>query len=178
VNTAPAPAPVPAPAATPIPDAVEKISSTPVNKTDLNFLKDAANAVLKGERISQLAVNKTARTEVRDLAQRITSEHQQAYQELKSVGMGNANLKLPTEGLTKEDQKSWDKLSDLSDEKFDREYVNVIISDLKKSVKLFEKEAKDGQLEALKTYATRTLPTLQAQLDAAQTLERDLKARM
>jgi putative membrane protein len=75
-------------------------------------------------------------------------------------------------------QKNYDKLSDLSGDKFDKEYITIMIDDHKKAVNAFEKESKKGDADDLKSFAARTLPALQHHLEQAQSLERDLKARM
>jgi hypothetical protein len=69
-------------------------------------------------------------------------EHAKANDELKSLVAGR-DLMMPTE-LKKEHQKTWDELSKLSMQKFDKAYVDATVDDHKKDVKLFEKEARSG----------------------------------
>jgi predicted outer membrane protein len=79
--------------------------------------------------------------------------------------------------LPRDMQKKYDDLAKLSGDKFDREYLGNLIDNHKKSVKLFEKESKNGEDPELKSWATNTLPTLKHHLEMAQSVEKEIKNR-
>jgi uncharacterized protein (DUF305 family) len=73
----------------------------------------------------------------------------------------------PTEPNSKQ-KADYDRLSKLSGDKFDREFVSHMVMDHKKDIKEFEKEAKKS--DAVGSFANETLPTLRKHLDTAQSL--------
>jgi len=77
---------------------------------------------------------------------------------------------LPT-GMDKSDQATYDRLSKLSGEAFDRAYARDMVNDHSKDVSEFQKEAKNGRDENIKNFAAQTLPTLQSHLDQARQME-------
>jgi putative membrane protein len=62
----------------------------------------------------------------------------------------------------------YDKMSKLSDDRFDREFAKQMVADHKKDIKAYEKEAKKN--DAAGAYAKETLPTLKKHLETAQSL--------
>ena len=65
------------------------------------------------------------------------------------------------------------KRIDPKGEKFDHEYSEHMIKDHESAVKLFQKQAKDGDAKELKDFAAKTLPTLEEHLK----MSRNLKSR-
>jgi putative membrane protein len=61
-----------------------------------------------------------------------------------------------------------DRLSKLSGDAFDKEFVNYMVKDHEKDIKEFEKQAKGSDKVA--SFAKDTLPTLQKHLKTAQSL--------
>lgn len=165
-----------------------------LSRSDKEFIKDATNIGTAEVKLSQLAVDKATNPEVKKFAQTMVDDHSKANEELKSlvgkIGSGGVattgtmtgrtatDESMSGEQLSSEGQKAYDKLKDLSGDKFDREYVKIMVDDHQKAVKLFEKQSKNGENSELKTFATKTLPTLRHHLDQAQLVQRDIKGRM
>ena len=59
---------------------------------------------------------------------------------------------------------------------FDQAYMKDMVRDHKEAVKLFQKEAESGEDNDLKTFASKTLPTLQDHLTMAQQTEARLSS--
>ena len=95
-------------------------------------------------------------------------DHTKTSAELKSL-MHNGAVKaqLPT-ALDDAHQKMIDKLKSSSDIEFDKTYIHDQISGHKDAVSLFERYAKGGDNDALKQWASATLPTLRRHLEMAQ----------
>jgi putative membrane protein len=62
--------------------------------------------------------------------------------------------------MSKDHQMAMDRLSKLSGAEFDREYIKMDLKDHKKTIELFEKQARSGRDAELKAFAEKTLPTL------------------
>lgn len=62
--------------------------------------------------------------------------------------------------MSKEHQAAMDRLGKLSGAEFDREYLKMDLNDHKKTIELFEKQARGGRDAELKAFAEKTLPTL------------------
>ena len=65
----------------------------------------------------------------------------------------------------------------MSGEAFDREYVKMMVKDHKKDVADFQKESMRGADADVKSFATRTLPTLQEHLQMIQRIDAKMKLR-
>jgi predicted outer membrane protein len=77
-------------------------------------------------------------------------------------------------GLSKDGQKSVDKLSKHSGADFDREYMKLMVKNHDKSVALFERQAGGSGDSELKAWASQTLPTLREH----QRLARELSTKV
>jgi putative membrane protein len=152
--------------------ALEKISMS-----DKSFVKDAAELGMAEVQIAQLAVTKAANPQVKRFAQMMIDDHTKNNDELTTICARKDGVDLKTD-LSGGAKRNYDKLNDLSGDKFDREFVNIMVDDHKKAVRLFEKASKKADAQDIKSYAARTLPALQHHLEQAQSLERDIKSRM
>lgn len=97
---------------------------------------------------------------------------------LGTGGTGSGTTVAIDRSMQKKYDDKYQELSKLSGSKFDRAYLSALVDDHKKSVKLFDKISKrDNADSELKSFATRTLPTLQQHLDRVQSIEKDVKGR-
>jgi putative membrane protein len=96
----------------------------------------------------------------------MVDDHSRANDQLRQLA-SSRGVELPTD-LDRSARREYDKLSKLSGADFDREYMKHMVSDHKKDVKDFEKEAKSGKDADVKSFAGSTLPTLQEHLQMAQ----------
>lgn len=72
--------------------------------------------------------------------------------------------------MSKDHQMAMDRLGKLSGAEFDREYLKMDLNDHKKTVDLFEKQARSGRDAELKAFAEKTLPTLREHHQMARDL--------
>ena len=105
---------------------------------------------------------------VRQFGQRMVTDHTKANDKLKSIAQ-DKNIEVPTEMSTQHQQIA-ERLSDSQSTSFDRAYIRQMVEDHEKAVKLFSKEAQQGQDAELKEFAAETLPTLQEHLNMAKQL--------
>jgi putative membrane protein len=134
--------------------------------SDQKFATNAAIGGMAEVQLGQLAAQKGASDEVRQFGQRMVDDHTKANQDLMQVASGKG-WTLPT-SLDAKHQADVTKLSGLSGDKFDKEYVKMMLDDHKKDVGEFQKESTSGADSDIKSFATRTLPTLQDHLQMIQ----------
>ena len=136
---------------------------------DETFAKKAAAGGMAEVKLGQLAEERAANPAVKNFGRRMVQDHSKAGNELKSAA-SKENIELPT-AMDKSDQATYDRLSKLSGDAFDRAYARDMVKDHSKDVSEFQKEAKNGRDENIKNFAAQTLPTLQSHLDQARQME-------
>lgn len=134
-----------------------------------SFATQAATIGKAEIELGQLALLQTQNPSVRVYAQRMVKDHQAADAKLKTIA-GQENLELP-QSLDAEHQALKEKLSELKDEAFDREYAKAMAKGHDKAVSLFESASEAPQMTPeLKEFATATLPTLKQHMEMAHEL--------
>ena len=140
--------------------------------SDEDFAKDAAQGGLAEVKFGQLAEEKGSAETVKSFGKRMVEDHSKANEQLRDVAL-HEKVKLPTE-LSKKNQKTFDRLSELSGDAFDRAYVRDMVRDHQNDIVAFKQETSSGQNQAIKNFALQTLPTLEEHLRMAQELEQGL----
>ncbi|HEY1087591.1 MAG TPA: DUF4142 domain-containing protein, partial [Archangium sp.] len=92
-------------------------------------------------------------------------------------GTGSGNSIVIDPSVQKKYDDKYEELSKLSGTKFDREFLATLTDGHKKAIKAYERASKRANDSELKSFATRTLPTLQQHLDRVQSIEKDVKGR-
>ena len=150
-------------------DNSDATSTNTKSSADENFAKKAAEGGMAKVKLGQLAEEKGSSPAVKNFGRRMVQDHSKANNELKDV-TSKENIPLPNE-MDKSDQATYDRLSKLSGDAFDRAYARDMVKDHSKDVSEFQKEAKNGKDESIKNFAAQTLPTLQNHLDQARQME-------
>jgi putative membrane protein len=140
-----------------------------VNSTDKAFLKDAYQDGLAEVATAQLASQKTGNPDVKAFAEKLASDHTTANNALKTLA-DSKKVSTATEPSMIAQGKS--KLLDRkSGTDFDKAYIDAMVSDHKKDIEAFEKEASEAKDQDVKNFASQTLPTLKAHLSAAESIQ-------
>lgn len=147
------------PAATTKPAATKMMS-------DSDFAKAAAEGGLAEIRFGTLAEDKAANKSVKDLAERIVTDHTDADKKLQTAESKDG-LTIPT-NLDAKDLATYKRLSDLSGAAFDRAYARDMVRDHQADIAMFKREANDGKDASIKSFAAQTLPTLEDHLKLAR----------
>ncbi len=124
--------------------------------SDDQFVTKAAQAGLAEVELGRLASQKAQSPEVKQFAEQMVNDHTQANQQLKQAAGG---MNIP-EALDPEHQALKDKLSGLSGNDFDREYIKAQLKDHQEAISLFRSESDNGQGQ-LKSFAAATLPKIE-----------------
>lgn len=150
----------------------QQSSSRAVASGDRAFVTKAAHANIAEVELGKLALQKTMSDEVKKFAQMMVDDHSKALDELKSVA-GTKNITLPT-AIDAEHKKLSDRLSKLSGAAFDREYMAAMVDGHRKVAADFRKQSQSGADSDLKAWAGKTLPTVEAHLKQAETVNRSV----
>jgi putative membrane protein len=139
---------------------------------DNSFAMKAGQANLAEIELGKLALQKTTTDDVKRFAQMMIDDHSKALDELKGIA-GKKNITLPTE-LDAEHKKLSDRLSKLSGAEFDRVYIQAMVDGHKQVASDLRKESQSGSDSDLKAWAAKTLPTVEAHLKQAETINKSV----
>ncbi len=149
--------------------AVPSLSQT---SGDSGFVKQAAMAGLAEVELGKIAAQKASQPDVKQFAQNMVHQHQQANQELqqlaqeKNIGLSNA--------LDASHNDERQKLEKLSGQDFDRTYMQIMVFEHRQALREFEQEAQSGSDPVFRGYATRQLSALHEHLNAAESMLKQL----
>ena len=144
----------------------------PSKETPESFLAEAAEGGLAEVELGKLAAKNAQDAEVKKFGQMMVDDHSRANQELKALA-AKKSIKIPEQLGTH--KSTVDKLSDLKGADFDKEYVNEMISDHKKDVDAFERQANSATDPEVKAFAAKTLPVLKKHLEAIMKIQEKMK---
>jgi len=148
------------------PAAASKAAAPAADKT---FAQKAAVGGMAEVELGKLAEQKAASDAVKQFGSRMVADHSKANEELKQIA-GEKGLTLPAE-LDAKNKSELAKMQKLSGAQFDRAYMDDMLADHKNDVADFRKEASSGHDSDLKSFAAKTLPTLEEHLQMAQTTD-------
>ena len=140
--------------------------------TDSKFAAEAASGGMAEVKLGQLAQQRGSSPSVKSFGERMVNDHEKAAEELKSVAR-QQGIALPA-GLNHKDQATYDRLAKLQGNEFDKEYAQLMVKDHEEDIAEFAKEASGGTNEALKSFASQTLPTLKNHLRLAKEMARSV----
>jgi putative membrane protein len=140
---------------------------------DGSFVADATSAGMTEVKLGQLAEEKGWNTAVKDFGKKMESDHSKAGDELKDVADRN-NITLASD-MNDANKSEFSKLSGLSGKEFDKAYATQMVQDHESAVALFKKESSQGSNKDLKSFATKTLPTLEGHLQMARQMEQTVE---
>jgi putative membrane protein len=136
-----------------------------LNEADRKFLKTATTGGEAEVEFAQLADRMSRNTGIKQFAQRMIREHQEANKRLATIAR-NAGLP-PVQGLDPDHKAINDRLSKLQGATFDRAYIDSQIVDHQIMAQLLEYEIGSGQDPELKGLAAELLPTVLEHLQTA-----------
>jgi len=152
----------------------DQMGSVGSKADDKNFMMKAAEGGLAEVQMGQLAQQNGQSQEVKDFGQRMVTDHTKANDQLKEIA-SQKGVTLPT-SPNSHDQAEYNRLSKLQGDAFDKAYSKMMVSDHKKDVAEFKREANSGSDPDVKNFASQTLPTLQEHLQMAQKMNSGSKS--
>jgi putative membrane protein len=140
-----------------------------VDSADRKFAANAAMAGLAEIELANLAKQKAKTESVRQYAEHLLSDHQQANEKLKAIAAAK-NLSLPGD-ISADHKAARDKLATLDGPEFEKAYIETMVKDHRKVIGNFQAEAKRTKDPELKAFAVETEPKLREHLEHAQRLQ-------
>jgi putative membrane protein len=154
-------------------DSTNASTTTVGSDADAKYAVDAANGGMAEVALGKLAQQKATNPKVKDFADMMVTDHSKANAELMALAKSK-NITLPTT-VSDEKQKEMTELSKKAGADFDKAYVDAMIDGHKKTIDLFEDEAKNGKDPDLKAFAAKTLPTIKMHLTHIQGIKDGMK---
>jgi putative membrane protein len=149
-------------------DTTAMMNNIAPDKASIDFVNKAASGGMLEVQLGQLAQQKAKSQRVKDFGNMMVTDHSMANNELKSLAASN-NITVPAT-LLPAHQKHIDMMSKMSGADFDKHYMDMMVNDHKEDIDEFKKEANSSNNDAFKSFAAKTLPTLQKHLDSAQAI--------
>lgn len=132
-----------------------------------SFLKEASEGNQGEIALAQLAQQKSQNLEIKNLAQMIESDHQQAQEKLQTLAQAHG-VRL-SQGLTYSQKREQAKLQKLSGADFDQQYAKDMLQGHVDNLNKFQKAAQQIQESDIKQFAEENIPVLQKHLGHAET---------
>jgi putative membrane protein len=129
-----------------------------------DFVTKAAIANMFEIKTSEQAVKTSKNADVLAFAKMMIKDHTAAGKKFETAAAATSGLTPPV-ALDDDHQKTLDDLVAKTGADFDKAYVDIQQSAHADAVSLFDDYCKNGKDTALQTFATDTLPTLQAHKD-------------
>ena len=153
-----------------LPALAQKKAAAGKAMSDQQFVEFAAQTDMMEANLGQLAANAASSQQVKDYASTLVTDHTTDYTQL-SAAAKQASLNVPN-AIDAEHNKMLAPFYKLKGAAFDRKYAQEMVSGHTKALEIYQKEASDGQNDAIKAYAQTAIPVLQKHLTEAKDLEK------
>ena len=148
----------------------DRMNNPSLSAADRTFMNKACQGGIAEVEMGKLAKEHGSNQAVKDFGQRMIDDHTKAGDELKQVAQ-QKGITLPGE-MTAQDKATYDRLSKLHGAAFDRAYMKDMVTDHRKDVSEFQRESTGARDNDVKSFAAKTLPTLQDHLKQAEDTNR------
>lgn len=138
-----------------------------------SFLAQAAGGQQSEMDLGQLAIQKAADEQVKQLGARMVEDHQKAREEIRQLA-SKEGIQVPAQPSEQQKQVKA-QLSKLSGKEFDRLYITTMLGEHAKSVKDFEQQSLMGQNKEVRQWAAGAVPVLKEHLQKVQTIASSLR---
>lgn len=144
-------------------------AAAPVGEmTTGQYVQKAAEGNRAEIELGQLALRKSEDQQVQQLAGRIIDDHRAANSRLQEIAEV-MDIRLG-EGLTQRHRQLMQRLSELTGDEFNREYLEAIVQAHRNDLVFYDQHAEDGETRALRRYFSSTMPTLATHLEIARNI--------
>lgn len=146
-----------------------------VDHGDRKFMEHAAEGSTNEVALGKLAQQKAQDPQVKQLAETIAKDHEEANQKLSPIAQ-SMGVDLSKE-IAKGQKKDLDDYQKLSGADFDKKYVDAMVKDHKKDVKEFDDAAKNAKNPELKAWAGEVAPKLHNHLQMAEAAQKAMQPK-
>ncbi|HEY0059633.1 MAG TPA: DUF4142 domain-containing protein [Flavisolibacter sp.] len=144
-------------------------SSTPLERMDQAFVLKAASGGVMEVEAGRIAQENASSQRVKDFGAMMVRDHGMANQELMSIASAKG-LMIPQDSLMTVHQKHLDAMKKMKGTAFDKHYINMMKDHHNKDIADFEKASTGANDADVKSFATKTLPTLRTHKDSVQAI--------
>jgi putative membrane protein len=146
-----------------------------LNSVDRSFATMAAASGLYEVEASRVAMVRAGNPQVHSYAAMLVQHHTMANSEL--MALLRAHAMSPPSALPPDKRAKLDSLAAMPAADFDKQFVQMVgVEDHQRDIELFERGASAVSDNGLKTWITKTLPTLRSHLSAAEGLVATMNA--
>lgn len=140
-----------------------------LNPADEKFVKQTGQSGMDEVKLATLGTQKAERTDVKDLATMLVADHTKVNEELSAFASSKG---VELSAIVSADASDIFKaLEKQSGKDFDKDFLDHMLKSHKKSVAAFEDMEKDAADADLKSWVSKTLPTLRTHLDKIKELK-------
>jgi putative membrane protein len=137
-----------------------------------NFLADAIRGNVAEVKLGQLAAERAQSQQVREYGEMLRKDHTQSLDKASRLA---SQIDVPAASeLSARQQKQFEALQKLSGDEFDTTFLSQMVRDHQETIAKFSTQAQTGSDPEVMAFAKETLPTLQAHLQHAQSIQSDL----
>lgn len=162
-------------------DSINQTKDTVTNSADIitvrnneaEFATNAADAGLAEIDLANLAISKTSNNEIKAYANMMLKDHGKANDELMALAKSK-NITLPST-MSAVNQKNRDDLAEQTGADFDKKYAKLMEENHVKVLAFMEHQARKGTDPDLKAFAGKTVPVVNAHLNAIRKIKDGLK---
>lgn len=133
------------------------------------FMTKTASVNMLEIEAGQLAQERAQMQEVKDYAQMIVTDHQNATQQLQQLAQ-QKNITLP-DSMSQDHMDQMQNLRDATGQEFDQQYMDLMVSSHENAVSMFEDASNNIQDQEVQSFASSTLPALRQHLDRAREIQ-------
>jgi len=137
---------------------------------DRRFVTKAADDGNDEIALAKLAAERATNPEVKSFAQKLVDDHTQVASELSGIA-SQKNVKIDKDN---DKDRTYKRLSKKSGADFDQEFVEHMIDEHEKDIKMFEKAANDAKDPDVKAFASKHVDHLRSHLQQAQSLRQSV----
>lgn len=132
------------------------------------FVNKAGQIHMTEAHLGKLAQDRASAEDIKNFGRQLETDHKAAYQRLTQVAEGKG-LTVP-KAIDAEHQKTIDRMTNLSGERFDREFRRHQVQDHQKAIDFLRNAQQQLNDQQLKEYASALLPAFESHLQMARTL--------
>ncbi|MBK0381046.1 DUF4142 domain-containing protein [Mucilaginibacter segetis] len=147
-------------------------NKTSVDGEGLTFLKNGLEGSYAEIKLSQLAEQNSQNSEVLDFAKMMITDHSDIVNDMEQLAK-KENV-ITSDSLTLAHQQMIDQLKNKTGADFDKTYMQTMVTDHEKAVKLYESATTDKN-HNIQDFALKILPKIKEHLTQANDLCTDLK---
>jgi len=151
-------------------DRADSVGTYQADTETSDFLVKAANCAMAEIKLGEVAKEKAANAKVKQMGEMMASDHNKVAEEVKNLA-SKRNVSLPST-IGDDKQKEIDDIAAKTGKEFDKAYVRHMIDEHQDDIDLFKRATDKVNDADVRTFASNTLPKLQAHLDSFKEVQK------